>query len=161
MKDYELLYVISGDESEEAANKVTDAVNASLMKIGGKVTSEDTWGRKRLAYEIAKQTHGWYVVTRFALDGGQVPDFDRELRLNKGVIRHVIVRAEELPTEEDLKKAEDLQSPSRDSRRTTSAKPSPAPAAKPAAERKPETEAEKKRRQSKVEEKLGEILKEE
>lgn len=158
MKEYELLYVVGGDETEETSLQVTDEVNALLMKMGGKVEREDAWGRKRLAYEIAKQNYGWYTVARFSLDAEKVEEFDTQLRLNEKVIRYMLVRADELPTEEEAAKLDSqLQSSSRDAREVREPRK---PAAKPEP-RKPETDEEKAERQSKLDSKLGEILSEE
>lgn len=165
MTEYELLYVVAGDESEESSTKVTDQVNAVLLKAGGKVNQEDTWGRKRLAYEIDKQNFGWFVATRFSVETDQTAELQNQLRLNGKLIRTMLVRADELPNAEDAARAEEaVQSSGRDTRKPggrpekPAAKPTETEAAEP---KKPETAAEKKERQSKLDAKLGEILKEE
>lgn len=162
MQDYELLYVVQGDESEEDSTKVVDSVNALLMKLGGKVEKEDTWGRRKLAYEITKQDYGWYVITRFSMDPAKMLDFEKQLRLTNKIIRTVLVRTDELPSDEEIARAEEAKlAVPKDRKERVSAPPKPV-AAKPEADGKPkkeETAAEKKERQSKLNESLGEILK--
>ncbi len=187
MTEYELLYVAGGDETEDASTKVTDAVNSAILKIGGKVLSEDAWGRRRLAYEIDKQDYGWYTVTRFSLEALQTNELMAQLRLNDKIIRTVLLRADELPSDEDRERAEEAAKSPRDARDTkrpsakadpgaktetqaASEKSAPKSTVKPAdtktneepeEPKKKETATEKKARQTKLDESLGELLKEE
>lgn len=184
MRDYELLYIVSGDQTEDQATKVTDAINAALLKFGGKVESENVWGRRRLAYVIDKQDHGWYVITRFAIDPIKLGEFQHGLNINKALLRSLIVAAAEVPTAEE---AERIESAVKESEQAAEARekeekaPKPAPAtaaktttkeaAKPTVKKteketeakppKKETAADRKERQAKLDEKLGEILKDE
>lgn len=163
MQDYELLYVVQGDEPEEGSTKVVDAVNALLMKQGGKVEKEDNWGRRRLAYEIDKHDHGWYTITRFSLEQSKIAELEKQLRLNSKIIRTVLLKTDELPSDEELARAEEAKlAVPKDKKERISAPTKPAvekPDTKPAEPKKAETAAEKKERQSKLNESLGEILK--
>lgn len=107
MKDYELLYIVSGGLTEADATKVTDEVGQALVKLGGKAEDENVWGRRKLAYPIAKDDHGWYTVVRFSLDPAKVDEFSKALNLNRQVIRTVLLTADEVPTPEEAKKAQE------------------------------------------------------
>lgn len=107
MKDYELLYIVSGGLTEADATKVTDEVGSALIKLGGKAADENAWGRRDLAYPIGKDSHGWYVVTRFSMDPAQVDEFSKALNLNRQVIRTVLLNASEVPSPEEVKKAQE------------------------------------------------------
>lgn len=162
MQDYELLYVVQGDESEEDATKVVDAVNALLMKQGGKVEKEDNWGRRRLAYEIDKQDYGWYTITRFSLEQTKIAELENQLRLNGKLIRTVLLKTEELPSDEELARAEEAKLAVPKDKKDRAGAPAKPAAEKPVAKpgpKKAETAAEKKERQSRLNESLGEILK--
>lgn len=167
MREYELLYIVSGDKTEEEVTKVTDAVNDAIQKAGGKVSSQDDWGRRRLAYEIAKQEHGWYVITRFEIEAPQLENLQKALNITTGVIRTVLVKAEEIPsaeeTERTLQAVEAGEKEAKEKADETKPKPAPKPAAKPVPAapepKKEETAEEKAARQAKLEEKLGELLK--
>ena len=92
MKNYELVYVVkpnSDDETKESVlNKIKDVISSN-----GEVEKVDTWGNKKLAYQIAKLTEGFYVLVNFAA-GVEVPkELDRNLKINENVIRHMIVVA--------------------------------------------------------------------
>lgn len=92
MKNYELVYVVkpnSDDETKEGVlNKIKDVISSN-----GEVEKVDTWGNKKLAYQIAKFTEGFYVLVNFK-SGVEVPkELDRNLKINENVIRHMIVVA--------------------------------------------------------------------
>jgi small subunit ribosomal protein S6 len=182
MKDYELLYIVSGGLTEGDATKATDEVGQALVKLGGKATDENVWGRRKLAYPIGKDDHGWYVVTRFSMEPAKLDEFSKALNLNRQVIRTVLLTADEVPSPEEVKKAQEAaeaaekeeaeERAAKKSAPGVSAKTSTATAeipeelkksaAKAADKPEPKAEAdegEKPVDQKQLDEKLGEILK--
>jgi small subunit ribosomal protein S6 len=65
-----------------------------IRKDGGNVESVDVWGRRRLAYEIAKNAEGIYAVISLAAEPATVKEFDRQLNLNESVLRTKVTRPE-------------------------------------------------------------------
>jgi len=61
---------------------------------GGTVDSVDIWGRRRLAYEIAKKTEGIYAVVDFTSTPAASIELDRQLGLNEAVLRTKVLRKE-------------------------------------------------------------------
>ena len=92
MKNYELVYVVrpnAEDEVKEAVlNKVQEVISAN-----GEVEKVDTWGNKKLAYQIAKFSEGFYVLVNFKASADLPKELDRNLKINEKVIRHMIVCA--------------------------------------------------------------------
>ena len=92
MKNYELVYVVrpnAEDEVKEAVlNKVQEVISAN-----GEVEKVDTWGNKKLAYQIAKFSEGFYVLVNFKASADLPKELDRNLKINETVIRHMIVCA--------------------------------------------------------------------
>ena len=50
------------------------------------------WGRRRLAYEIRKQSEGIYAVVSLTAEPATVKEFDRQLTLNESVLRTKVMR---------------------------------------------------------------------
>ena len=48
------------------------------------------WGRRQLAYSIGPRDNGYYVVSKFATEPTTLPEYERAIRLDDGVIRHLI-----------------------------------------------------------------------
>ena len=92
MKNYELVYVVrpnAEDEVKEAVlNKVQEVISAN-----GEVEKVDTWGNKKLAYQIAKFSEGFYVLVNFKASADLPKELDRNLKINENVIIHMIVCA--------------------------------------------------------------------
>jgi small subunit ribosomal protein S6 len=97
VRDYELTFVLSTTLDEEASAAAVERVNELILSGGGSVTEVHAWGKRRLAYPIAHQRDGLYITTRFSLPGGAVSMLDNDLRLNEHILRHLIVRQEEVP----------------------------------------------------------------
>ena len=92
MKNYELVYVVrpnAEDEVKEAVlNKIQEVISAH-----GEVEKVDTWGNRKLAYQIAKFSEGFYVLVNFKASADLPKELDRNLKINENVIRHMIVVA--------------------------------------------------------------------
>jgi small subunit ribosomal protein S6 len=81
------------DEAREAVlQKVRDVITAE----GGTVDSEDAWGKRRLAYEIAHTEEGDYHVILFHAGTATVAELDRVLHITDQVLRFMIVRRDDL-----------------------------------------------------------------
>jgi len=71
-KHYETVFiltpVLSDDQAKEAAKKFKKVIT----DLGGKVTNEENWGLKKLAYPIQKKTTGFYHLFEFTSDSQEI-----------------------------------------------------------------------------------------
>ncbi len=95
MRKYELMYIVKPHLEEEARNALIESLHAILTNNGATIESVDEWGLRDLAYEIDHITKGYYVVTTFTSDDSAINEFDRLTRINRDVIRHMIVRLDD------------------------------------------------------------------
>jgi small subunit ribosomal protein S6 len=74
-----------------------DRIKELLAKHGGEVANVDAWGRKRMAYMIAKKQEGYYAVLSFEgkIEGPAINEIERQLRINDNVLRAMITRIPE------------------------------------------------------------------
>ena len=93
-REYEVMYIISREVSDEAIPQVVERVNKWVADLGGEVTAVDEWGRRRLAYPIRKFRDGYYVVMRFRARPDVTTEFERNMRLAEDILRHLLVRVE-------------------------------------------------------------------
>ena len=93
VRSYELMAII--DPTVEDHSVEVKAVEETLAKLGGEVTKADVWGKRRLAYEIKKQSEGIYVVFEFKMEPDQLMELNRLLSLRPLVLRHLAVAAGE------------------------------------------------------------------
>src|SRR5438874_4428036 len=102
MRTYEVLFILSPQvPEEESASLITDFKKVA-EGTGAKLTNEEAWGRRRLAYPIQKFTEGNYHLFVFDSDGS-LSELDRRMKNSDRILRHMIVR-----TDLDHKRADKL-----------------------------------------------------
>ena len=62
------------------------------LTMGGKVLTVDNWGKRKLAYEIAKQLKGIYLYWQYLGTAGLVEELERNLRMLDSVIRYHTIK---------------------------------------------------------------------
>ena len=90
MREYELTVLIHPDLEADLETPLT-TVRDIVTGNGGKVTSEDNWGKKRLAYRIAKEDFAVYVFMEIELPAAAVAKVDSTLNITDSVLRHLLV----------------------------------------------------------------------
>lgn len=112
MANYELLYIVGNQFTEAELPDVRAKVDALLTKRGAVIGYQDLMGKRKLAYPINKQMHGYYVVTEFEVeDTSVIAAITNELRLDKEILRAQIIAktqitAEEIARDKKLKEKE-------------------------------------------------------
>ncbi|HEV8573359.1 MAG TPA: 30S ribosomal protein S6 [Dehalococcoidia bacterium] len=103
MREYELVLVVSPDVGDEGFPATVERVSKFINERGGAVKDVDQWGRRRLAYPIRRFTEGFYAVTHFSLEPTEVRALEGNLDLAEDVLRHLVVRQDEVRVPEAQK----------------------------------------------------------
>lgn len=90
MRDYELSVVLNPD-LEANLDSVLDKVREIVTSNGGKITKEDNWGKKKLAYSIKKQDFGIYVFMDVELPADAPLKISNVLNITEEVLRYLLV----------------------------------------------------------------------
>ena len=90
MQKYEAMVVISTKQEEEAVKGLVERFKG-LIEENGTLVSVDEWGKKRLAYEINKETEGYYVLYTFESNAAFPAELSRRLRITEGLLRSMII----------------------------------------------------------------------
>lgn len=92
MRKYEVMYILKADLDDAARKDAMDKLAAIITDNGGKVENTDeSMGLRDLAYPIKDQTKGHYVVLKADMDNVAINEFNRLVRINPVVLRHLIV----------------------------------------------------------------------
>jgi small subunit ribosomal protein S6 len=91
MREYEVMLILPADADDSVVDGVVERITGVLSQRGGEVTNVDKWGRRRLAYEIARQSEGYYVVATFKSEPDAVLELERVLTLADEVVRFKVV----------------------------------------------------------------------
>jgi small subunit ribosomal protein S6 len=94
-RQYELIYILPADATEQQATELHEQVAGVVSRLNGQIERTENWGRRRLAYEIAHQKEGVYVLEVINGSGEVMKEVDRRLRVMDQVVRHMIVRVDE------------------------------------------------------------------
>ena len=88
-RTYEAVYIFDSALEDQA---ITDKLARyhGMLNAAGDVSVEH-WGRRQLAYAIKRRENGYYAIARFDLaDVKVLPEFERALKLDEGVLRYLI-----------------------------------------------------------------------
>ena len=94
-RQYELVYILPPDTTEAQVTELHGQVEAVVSRLHGQIEKTENWGRKKLAYEIAHNKEGVYVLDVINGTGELMKELDRRLRVMDQVIRHMVVRVDE------------------------------------------------------------------
>jgi small subunit ribosomal protein S6 len=92
VRAYEVMVILDPSLEERTVSPSLDKYLNVIRKDGGSVENVDVWGRRRLAYEIAKNAEGIYAVIQLTAEPDTVKEFDRQLGLNESVLRTKVMR---------------------------------------------------------------------
>ncbi len=87
MRKYELMLILPADADEAVVTGVTDRIAQVIAPGGGSVTNVDRWGKRRLTYEIAGHSDGFYLVAECQAEPTAMKELDRVLSLADDVVR--------------------------------------------------------------------------
>ncbi|WP_294351928.1 30S ribosomal protein S6 [uncultured Clostridium sp.] len=94
MRKYETIFILDPSFDEETVKANIEKFKGVIENGGGTVENVDFWGKRKLAYEIAKVNEGFYTLVNFTA-GAELPrELDRIFKITDGVIRHIIVKEE-------------------------------------------------------------------
>ena len=92
MRTYEVMVILDPSLDERTVAPSLDTYLNVVRQDGGQVTNVDVWGKRRLAYEIAKNPEGIYAVVDLEAEPATVKELDRQLTLNESVLRTKVIR---------------------------------------------------------------------
>ena len=92
MTTYEILLLLDPEQAEARQDEIVARAREQVEKSGGTWQSHDAWGRRRLAYPIAKQAEGVYHLIVFDADGPTLDEVSRVLKIDDAVLRHMATR---------------------------------------------------------------------
>ena len=93
MRRYEVMVILDPELEERTVAPSLDAFLNVVKTDGGTVEKVDVWGRRRLAYEIAKKSEGIYAVLDISCSPAALAELDRQLNLNEAVLRTKVMKA--------------------------------------------------------------------
>ncbi len=127
-REYETIYILRPDIDSDNAERIGSKIVEIMGKEKGRLTKVETWGRRKLAYKIAKHSRGIFIYLKYLGHGPLVLEIERNLKLFDGVLKYQTVLLQNnvsandiAPNEEDVQfekletaSAEELAEPSQE-----------------------------------------------
>jgi small subunit ribosomal protein S6 len=89
---YEILVIFDSRPTDEELTALLGRIQDTLRSLGAEVRRGESWGKRRLAYEIGKQREGHYAVIECVAPPAAIKEFERQLGLNEQVLRFLTTR---------------------------------------------------------------------
>ena len=97
MRHYEIVFIVHPDQSEQVSGMI-ERYRASVTQRGGKIHRLEDWGRRQLAYPIAKIHKAHYVLMNIECDNEALQELEHSFKFNDAVLRHLVVQMKKAVT---------------------------------------------------------------
>jgi len=129
MRHYEICFIVHPDQSEQVPAMV-ERYKGIVAQREGKVHRLEDWGRRQLAFPIAKVHKAHYVLMNIECDGETIAELEHSFRFNDAVLRHLTIKMTKAVTDPSpMMKEEKSRSMMGEAKPAEAAVAAPAPAA--------------------------------
>jgi small subunit ribosomal protein S6 len=94
MRHYEVVFIVHPDQSEQVPAMI-ERYRAMATANGGRIHRLEDWGRRQMAYPIAKVHKAHYVLMNIECDAAALGELEHAFKFNDAVLRHLIVAMRE------------------------------------------------------------------
>ena len=94
MRHYEVVFIVHPDQSEQVPAMI-ERYRATIAAKNGRIQRQEDWGRRQLAYPIAKVHKAHYVLMNIEVDQETLDELEHAFKFNDAVLRHLIVAMDE------------------------------------------------------------------
>ncbi|SRR5579875_184262 len=98
MRHYEIVFLVHPDQSEQVPAMI-DRYKSMIAAGNGRVHRLEDWGRRQLAYPIAKVHKAHYVLMNIECDEKTLNELTGAFRFSDAVLRHLVVKMDAAVTE--------------------------------------------------------------
>ena len=99
MNQYETVFILTPVLSDEQTKETVEKFKKVLTDKGAEILNEETWGLKKLAYQIEKKTSGFYFLLEFKAEPEVIKTLETSFRRDEKVIRFQTVKLDKYAAE--------------------------------------------------------------
>ena len=101
MAFYENTIIAKQDLAEKELNTIKEKYNEIINNSSGKVVKIEEWGLLNLSSKIKNYKKGFDIHYKFEGNGKTLNEFQKKIKIDTAVIRHLIVKYKKLDTEKE------------------------------------------------------------
>ena len=91
MKRYETLFIVQVDLPTDELNSLIERYKTIVTAFKGTIIRVEKWGKRKLAYEIKKQSNGLYVLLDFAGKSSIIEELERNFKIDDKVLKFMTI----------------------------------------------------------------------
>lgn len=91
MNNYETIFLMKDDITEEQRNTVIEEIRDYLTK-NGKISVEENLGKKKLAYKVREYEYAYYYLIQFVGKADIISELERKYRINENILKFITIR---------------------------------------------------------------------
>jgi small subunit ribosomal protein S6 len=91
MRTYEGVLILDSGLDAEKIREQLEKFHEQILHAGGLIRKWDSWGKRRMTFEIQHKQYGFYAIVVFDVEPSTVKALNRYLRLTPYILRHLIV----------------------------------------------------------------------
>jgi small subunit ribosomal protein S6 len=89
---YEAVFILTPVLSDQQTKEAVDKYKGILKEKNAKITHEEKWGLKKLAYPIQKKSTGFYFLLEFEGEGDVINDLEIAFKRDERVLRFLTLK---------------------------------------------------------------------
>ena len=106
MSFYENTLIAKQDLPKSELDKIREKYNTIINENSGKVVKVEEWGLLNLARKINRYKKGFYIHYKFEGNKNTLKEFEKKIKVDGAVIRHLTVKYKNLDTKNEYFKKE-------------------------------------------------------
>lgn len=91
MNNYETIFLMKDDITEEQKNTVIEEIRDYLTK-NGKISVEENLGKKKLAYKVREYEYAYYYLIQFVGKTDIISELERKYRINENILKFITIK---------------------------------------------------------------------
>lgn len=96
MRQYETALIVDAMISEDAIAAELSRVEETI-KAAGEIIKIDTWGKRKMAYDIRKKSHGYYAFFYYKAEAHVIEELEKNFRINENILRWMSLADHPMP----------------------------------------------------------------
>lgn len=107
MNIYENIIILNASLTDEEIEAAAVKIKALIINSGGEILKTDSWGRKKLAYEIKKHKKGFYLLLIFKTAPSIIKKLEDYYKVFDPVIKFMVIKLDKKAFEFVMPKPEE------------------------------------------------------
>ena len=92
MNKYESIMILAASTTAEEITAIIEKVKELITVNDGTIIKIENTGKKKLAYEIKKNTEGIYIIAEFKVKSEVISELERYYRIKEEIIKFLTVK---------------------------------------------------------------------